>query len=147
MIAIERPGTLASAIMTGACFSRSAVRVFQAGTSCNSVGRGLSCARATSERRKEPRMARLPSMRNPLRRIGFAMTLQVFSDPRQHLAVEKAAVFAFADPMIFVFPYDQFAGHAHPLQHAPVFERLVHRDAEIFFAYAQQDRSVKISGE
>src|SRR5579871_310911 len=73
--------------------------------------------------------------------------LQILRQPVADFLIKAAAVVAFADPVVFVFPHQQLAGDAEALEDAPVFQRLIHRDAEVVLAYAEQNRRVEILGK
>ena len=60
--------------------------------------------------------------------------VDVFLEPRVKLLVPVTAVLAFQDPVVFVGPDDQATRNTKPLQHAPVFERLIQRHTKIVFA-------------
>src|SRR6185295_1417373 len=79
--------------------------------------------------------------------IGGLLGLEPSVQPGGDLRIEQAAVLALVDPVILFGKHDEFAGHFHALQRAPVFQRIVQRHAEIVLAHRDQRRRTEVRRE
>src|SRR5205814_7521321 len=87
-------------------------------------------ARISYGPRRAPGARLMLSRRDRRRRDRIEPLLQ----PRVHFLVEVTAVLAVQNPVIRPRPHQQAAGYPHPLQRAPVLERVVDGHPEIALA-------------
>src|SRR5687768_8210587 len=73
--------------------------------------------------------------------------VEILFQPAVYFLVPVAAVFAFQNPVVLVRPDYQPTRNAQTLQHTPVFERLIERDAKVVLTNRKQYRRAKLRSE